>query len=144
VSDRSRRRQLGLGLYPKVSLEAARRMADEPRDQIGYGLIALRFGRRAAAKSQVEPSPVRFGAAFESYFEMKEQQLSNPKHVAQWRSTLEAYVFPSIGATPVSDVTPAQVIDILKPIGQTSTKRPNAYCSACTSFSKRPSCVATG
>jgi integrase len=59
---------------------------------------------------------VTFRAAFESYFEMKEQQLSNPKHAAQWRSTLEAYVFPVIGATPVANVTPAQVIDILKPI----------------------------
>ena len=116
VSDRGRRRQLGLGLYPKVSLEAARRKADELRDQIGEGHIAPRFGRRASAKSQFVSRPVTFRAAFESYFEMKEQQLSNPKHAAQWRSTLEAYVFPAIGSTPVADVTPAQVIDILKPI----------------------------
>ena len=116
VSDRGRRRQLGLGLYPKVSLEAARRKADELRDLIGEGLIAPSIGRRTAAKNQVEPRPVTFRAAFESYFVMKEPQLSNPKHAAQWRSTLEAYVFPAIGATPVTNVTPAQVIDILKPI----------------------------
>ena len=76
--------------------------------------MAPHFGRRASAKSQVVPRPVTFRAAFESYFEMKEQQLSNPKHAGQWRSTLEAYVLPAIGATPVASVTPAQVIDILK------------------------------
>ena len=88
VSDRGRRRQLGLGLYPKVLLEAAHRKSDELRDQIGEGLIAPRIGRRIAAKNQVEPRPVTFRAAFESCFEMKEQQLSNPKHAAQWRSAV--------------------------------------------------------
>ena len=116
VSDGGRRRQLGLGLYPKVSLEAARRKSNELRDQIAEGMVDSRFGRRASAKNQVVPRPVTFRTAFESYFEMKEQQLSNAKHAAQWRSTLEAYVFPAIGATPVANVTPAQVIDILKPI----------------------------
>ena len=66
VSDRGRRRQLGLGLYPKVSLEAACRKTDELRDQIGDGLVAPQIGRRIAAKSQVEPRPVTFRAAFES------------------------------------------------------------------------------
>jgi hypothetical protein len=47
---------------------------------------------------------------------MREQQLSNPKHAAQWRSTMRTYVFPSIGKRPVGDVTAAEVIDILKPI----------------------------
>ncbi len=116
VSDSGRRRQLGLGLYPKVSLVVARRKADELRDQIVDGLITPPFGRRSIAKARAEPPPVTFSSAFETYFEMKEQQLSNPKHAAQWRSTLDAYVFPAIGAIPVADVTPAQVIDILKPI----------------------------
>ncbi len=57
-----------------------------------------------------------FRAAFDSYFEMKAQQLSNPKHAAQWRSTMDAYVFPKIGERAVADIGAANVIDILKPI----------------------------
>ena len=62
---------------------------------------------------------VTFRSAFDDYFEMKEQQLSNEKHKAQWRSTMQAYVFPAIGKRPVGEVTAAEVIDILKPIWNT-------------------------
>ena len=41
---------------------------------------------------------------------MKEQQLSSGKHKAQWRSTMQAYVFPAIGKRPVGEVTAAEVI----------------------------------
>ena len=63
-------------------------------------------------------SPVgpTFREAFDGYFEMKEQQLSNPKHAAQWRSTMETYVFPAIGKRPITDITAAEISDILKPI----------------------------
>jgi hypothetical protein len=42
-----------------------------------------------------------FRAAFEDFFEMKAPQLSNPKHAAQWRSTMEMYAFPSVGQRPI-------------------------------------------
>ena len=57
-----------------------------------------------------------FRAAFNDAFEMKAPQLSNPKHAAQWRATMETYVFPSIGRRSIADITAADVIDILKPI----------------------------
>jgi integrase len=111
-----RRRQLGLGVYPKVSLEAARRKAAGLRNALrdGDAVPAARQPRPAASPDAA--GPVTFRAAFESYFELKAPQLSNPKHAAQWRSTLETYVFPTIGATPVAVVTAAEIIDILKPI----------------------------
>lgn len=112
-----RRRQLGLGVYPTVSLESARRKASDLRDELRQGTM-VSTGRRLTARpvTQLTSKASTFRAAFEGYFEMKVQQLSNPKHVAQWRSTLETYVFPSIGARPVADITAAEVIDILKPI----------------------------
>ncbi len=120
VSVGGRRRQLGLGLYPNVSLENARhnarRNALELRQQHRYGARPS-SGRRPLL--QVEPpgiQPVTFHQAFDSYFEMKAQQLSNPKHAAQWQSTMEAFVFPSIGKRPIADITAAEVIDVLKPI----------------------------
>jgi integrase len=49
-------------------------------------------------------------------FEVRQEQLSNAKHLTQWPSTMETYVFPRIGDKLVADVTSADVIAILRPI----------------------------
>ena len=119
-----RRRQLGLGIYPAVSLQGARNGATQIRDGASEGrdvMSDLRQSKRAVIASA---RIVTFRAAFESYFEMKEQQLSSGKHTAQWRSTMQAYVFPTIGKRPVGEISAAEVIDILKPIW--NTKRETA------------------
>ena len=53
---------------------------------------------------------------FEISFAQRQKQLSNAKHLKQWSSTMEAYVFPRIGDVPVANVTTAQVLDVLTPI----------------------------
>jgi integrase len=116
LSVQGRRHQLGLGLYPVVTLEAARRAAVTLRQQQGLE-GPLPAGRRAVApRTPVAPRALTFRQAFDSYFEMKEQQLSNFKHAAQWRSTMKTYVFPMLGTRPVAEITAAEVIDVLKPI----------------------------
>ena len=49
-------------------------------------------------------------------YEMLEPTWKNKKHAAQFISTLETYVFPTMGRTKVSEVTSADVLDVLKPI----------------------------
>ena len=114
-----RRRQLGLGVYPGVSLEDARSKATQIRNGASDGLDVMQEQRRSKRMVAAPPRSLTFQAAFDGYFEMKEQQLSNEKHRAQWRSTMQAYVFPVIGKRPVEEVTAAEVIDILKPIWNT-------------------------
>jgi integrase len=118
-----RRRQLGLGVYPDVSLEDARRKASQIRTGALRRTVATAH-RKPEWIAVSHPHCVTFQAAFEGYFEMKEQQLSNEKHRAQWRSSMKAYVFPTIGKRPVAEITAAEVIDILKPIW--NTKRETA------------------
>ncbi len=116
LSASGHRRQLGLGLYPAVSLEDARRNASALREDFRRDARPP-SGRRPTEAVDCRPADVMsFRAAFEDFFEMKGPQLSNPKHAAQWRSTMEAYVFPSIGRRPIADISAAEVIDILKPI----------------------------
>lgn len=110
----ARRRQLGLGLFPEVSLDAARRKAGEIRRAVEAG-----GGIPQRERPKPLPRAVTFRDGFLGYFDMKEQQLSNRKHAAQWRSTMETYVFPTIGGRPVADVTAAEIIYILKPIWNT-------------------------
>lgn len=40
----------------------------------------------------------------------------NPKHVAQWLTTLETYAFPTMGKLPVHAVEQADVLRVLSPI----------------------------
>lgn len=40
----------------------------------------------------------------------------NEKHAADWIRSLEAYVFPTLGATAFDAVTPADWVDVLRPI----------------------------
>jgi hypothetical protein len=86
-----KRRHKGLGSFPLVSLEEARDKAREYRK-------AASDGRDLAAERRSGRSNIAtFRHAFEAFFELKGRSLSNPKHIAQWRSTMATYVMPSIG-----------------------------------------------
>ena len=74
-----RRVERGLGLYPDVGLDDAREKAATLRR-------AAKEGRDARAEDkQKQQSETTFKAAFEAFFSIREQQLSNGKHVQQWR-----------------------------------------------------------
>jgi integrase len=59
---------------------------------------------------------ITFQQCAEDYVAAKEAGWRNPKHRAQWRSTLRTYVYPTIGAVPVGAVDTDAVLRCLKPI----------------------------
>lgn len=103
-----RRRDLGLGAFPDVSLAMARDRAADARRLIAEG------GDPIAKKRHAKPKTFR-DAALE-LIESKRPGWKNAKHAAQWTSTLDAYAFPKIGAVQVSKVETADVIATLTPI----------------------------
>lgn len=103
-----RRRDLGLGAYPDVSLAMARERATEARQ-----LIAI--GEDPITKKQ-QAKPKTFQDAARELIESKRPGWKNAKHAAQWTSTLESYVFPKIGQVQVSKIETADVISTLTPI----------------------------
>lgn len=111
VTIAGRRVERGLGVWPGVSLEAARKTASEAR-------AAAKAGRdlRSEVRSGQQQRSMSFQAAFAAFFEVRRQKLSNGKHVAQWEATMRTYVFPAIGKRPVGEVTPAEVLAVLQPI----------------------------
>lgn len=110
VTINGRRLNRGLGPYPLVSL-------DDARDQAADIRRAARTGRDLIAEEEAQRAKsVSFKQAFESMFELRKKQLSNAKHLGQWTSTMETYVFPTIGDKAVSDVTHADILAILEPI----------------------------
>lgn len=103
-----RRRDLGLGAYPDVTLAIARERAAEARQLIANGEDPI------AKKQQAKPKTFK-DAALE-LIESKRHGWKNAKHAAQWTSTLESYVFPKIGQVQVSKIETADVISTLTPI----------------------------
>lgn len=103
-----RRRDLGLGAYPDVTLAMARERATEARQLIANGEDPI------AKKQQAKPKTFK-DAALE-LIASKRHGWKNAKHAAQWTSTLESYVFPKIGQVQVSKIETADVISTLTPI----------------------------
>ncbi|MEO0917003.1 MAG: integrase arm-type DNA-binding domain-containing protein [Pseudomonadota bacterium] len=103
-----RRRDLGLGAFPDVSLAMARDRAAEARRLITEGEDPI------TKKQQAKPKTFREAAL--ELIESKRPGWKNAKHAAQWTSTLEAYVFPKIGAVQLAKIETADVISTLTPI----------------------------
>lgn len=112
-----RRRDLGLGPYPDVTLAMARERAAEARRLIAEGQDPI------AKKQQAKPKTFREAAL--ELIESKRPGWKNAKHAAQWTSTLEAYVFPKIGAVQIAKIETADVISTLTPIWATKPETAN-------------------
>ena len=106
---RGRPRMLGLGGYPLVSLAEARAQA------VANRRLARAGGDPLAEKRRAQGMPT-FAEAAASVLALHRPGWRNAKHAAQWEATLRAYVFPHIGARPVSDVTTADVLTVITPI----------------------------
>jgi hypothetical protein len=59
---------------------------------------------------------ITFRSVANDYIKAHAPAWRNPKHRAQWRSTLDTYVHPVIGDMPVTDVATAHVMAVLGPI----------------------------
>ncbi len=111
------RRDMGLGAYPAIGLAAARDLVRDARELLRKGIDPL-DARRAAredAKTAADKN-MTFKAATSQFLAANEAEWVNAKHRQQWRSTLETYAYPTLGELPCGEITPAHVIEVLKPI----------------------------
>ena len=107
--------ELGLGSYPMVSLAEARRIAAENKAIAAKGVNP----KTERLKRIVIPS---FLEAMELALPPILDELKNPKHRAQWRTTLETYALPSIGSVPVNEITVNEIHALLQPIWKDKTE----------------------
>ena len=118
-----RRRDMGLGGYPDVTLAGAREASRNARQLIRDGVDPIE--RAKAARMALLASTAKgltFREASEAFIASREVAWRNPKHRAQWASTLDAYAYPVIGALFVADVDLPHVLKILEPIWITKTE----------------------
>ncbi|WP_426043330.1 tyrosine-type recombinase/integrase [Brevundimonas sp. TWP2-1] len=119
-----RRREMGLGGYPSVTLAGARDAARAARDLIRAGVDPITKSRaaRAALVRKSDNAGWTFRKASETYVATHEAAWKNAKHRAQWSSSLEAYAYPVIGDLSVDRIGVPQILDILTPIWTTKTE----------------------
>ncbi len=112
-----RRRDIGLGGYPSVTLAGAKEAARAAREQVRQGVnpVQERSAARSALAAQSAAS-ITFKEAAERYIAANEVGWKNRKHAAQWGATLEKYVYPGIGKLQVAAVETSHVVSILEPI----------------------------
>ena len=110
-----RRLNMGLGPFPEVSLAEAREKARELRKQVREGIDPLQEKREAKARDAKQAAKSKtFAECALAFIEDKRGEWKNEKHVAQWRSTLETYAFPKIGALPVAAIDIDLVLQVLR------------------------------
>ncbi len=114
-----KRREMGLGSYPEVTLAEAGEKAGEARRLIAQGEDPITL--RQAAKRE-EQAVWTFKAAAAQYIEAHAAGWRNAKHHAQWKNTLTTYAFPVIGDKLVSEINTADILRIITPIWQTKTE----------------------
>jgi integrase len=112
-----RARTMGLGSYPAISLAKARELAGEARGLVAQHIDPLeqRNGQRAAARLE-RLRAITFDQARDGYLESHSAGWRSPKHRAQWKRSIEAYVSPIIGKLPVNAIDTPHVLKVLQPI----------------------------
>ena len=89
-----RRRDMGLGPYPEVGLADAREKVLDARRLI-------KRDRKDPLAERGRAKIKTFKEVAEALIESKRPGWRNAKHAAQWRSTLETYAYPTVGALDV-------------------------------------------
>jgi len=120
-----RAREMGLGSLKTLGLSEARTAAKEcrkllagtlttpPVDPIEHRRALYQASRIGAAKA------MSFQQCAEGYIATHQAGWRNPKHAAQWSSTLGSYVYPVFGDLPVGTIDTGLVMKALEPIWTT-------------------------
>ncbi len=107
VQKAGRRRDIGLGSATDVSLLEARTAAEDMRRALRRG------GDPVAERKKAKIVVPTFRDAAISVHKEHKPGWRNPKHAAQWLSSLEAYAFATLGDHPINKVDGPMVRDTL-------------------------------
>ena len=119
----SKRRHIGLGGFPDVSLAQAKERARKARDEIAQGIDPIVRKREAASQLRAKQAiAITFQTAAEAYLTAHGDTWKSAKHLSQWTGSLKNYVYPVIGDLQVQDVGQEHILKILEPIWKNKTE----------------------
>ena len=100
----------GLGAFPFVGIEEAKRLAREQH-------AGVKVGEPVPTKKQRKV--VTFKQANEEYVELKVQQWRNPERAErEWEASMERHIYPKLGNKPIASITALDIEKVLMPLYQ--------------------------
>lgn len=118
-----KRRDIGLGGYPDVTLADARKRAREAKDQIRMGLDPVMHRKSLIANMAAKSEKlITFQQLAEEYLAKKGKEFKSASQGLKLSNQLTRYAFPYIGKLIVADIERAHVVKMLEPIWETKTE----------------------
>ncbi|WP_417463050.1 tyrosine-type recombinase/integrase [Kordiimonas sp.] len=114
VTAHGRRREMGLGRYPDVSLKDARALAEKWRAEAAKGLDPVKE-RERQRREQARNLHLLKDIALDA-FESRKADLKGDGKAGRWFSPLELHVLPKLGKVPVAELDQTDICDTLAPI----------------------------
>ncbi len=110
-----KRREMGLGRWPDVSIAEARDRAAEARRQLRDGIDPIQ-ARRAA---QLREQRLTLAEAIDRCYVARQAELKNDGQAGRWLSPLSVHIIPKYGTTAIEDVDQHLLKQMLEPIWHT-------------------------
>ena len=108
-----KRKEMGLGGYPAISLARARELTATNRTTIAEGRDPLAEKRKAAR------SVPTFSEAALQVHQLNSARFKSQKHGKNWIQMVTKYAFPPLGDLPIDKIDRLDVLDVLTPIWTT-------------------------
>ena len=118
-----RRRDMGLGGFPGVTLADAKEAARIARAKVRAGIDPIEEARsNLSMLKAAQASALTFEDCAGRYIDAHESSWKNAKSAQQWRNTLATYAYPEMGSLLVRDVAMTHVLNVLEPIWHSKTE----------------------
>ena len=109
-----KRKTFSLGVYPDVKLAEARKKRDDARKLIANDVDPAQM-RKATKVMQVEQAENNFEAVAREWW-IKQSSTWAQSHSTKIIRRFELYIFPWLGGRPISDITPPELLAVLRKI----------------------------
>ena len=107
-----KRREMGLGRWPDVSIAEARERATTARKTIRDGLDPIQ--QRVKSKRVVKRLTLK--EAIDGCYKAKQAELKKDGTAGRWMSPLSSHIIPKLGSIPVEDIDQHRLVETLGPI----------------------------
>lgn len=106
---------LALGVYPDVSLKDARKERDAAKALLAKG-IDPSTDKRDKKASRLASVNTTLEAVAREWHEKVHAHTVTPNHAADCLRRMENHLFPALGARPIAEITPKELLDLLQGI----------------------------
>lgn len=101
------------GIFPAVSLEQARKLAEQDLAHVRRGVDPVRKSREEQAQARLAEAST-FQAVAQEWVERRMHTWRSEKHKADVLRSLDVDICPKLGGIPVSEITPVAVLDCIR------------------------------